>query len=104
MTGQTQTVDPRRLVTEVSFRTLLEAYTAPYSLVDMGDGSDSFQCPKCGACPGDRGGAAYTLDMWRWTCWSCRFRGTRMVLETIVLEDSERLAALYELASESTRS
>ena len=95
--------DPRRLATEVDLDDLVESWASgfrhPFALVVDAD-ETRFPCPQCGAMPCDFGGAAVVLDDWRWTCWRCRFEGTRMMLERLVLEDVARLARLYEIVAD----
>lgn len=95
--------DPRRLVTQVPQRLLVEAmYNGlhPFGILDRDELGVWFICPTCGHID-HNGGSAELLDPWRWRCHRCRRTRTRYLLERLVVEDAEFLERLYTLLAEA---
>ena len=95
-------LNPRRLVTTVSIETLIEASvksTHPFGVTCFEDGTVLFICPRCGYVDSN-GGSAAIVDGFRWHCHRCRYTGTRCLLERLILEDADRMDALYRLIAE----
>ena len=96
------TTSPLTLVRAATIDELVAAYAwgsnHPFALARVGT-TTLFICPKCGHAD-HNAGSATILDAWRWQCHRCRFKGTRYLIERIVLENADMLAALYEGTNE----
>ncbi len=98
-------LDPRRLVQRVPMLLLIEAcvgHRHPFAISTHLEPT-SFMCPRCEHVD-HNGGSAVIVDGYRWRCHRCRFDGTRLFLERIVLEDSTAMDRFYSiLAAEEIR-
>jgi hypothetical protein len=98
----TTALNPRSLVQTLSIETLIEALvgdTHPFAFVENGDGSTRFVCPHCGYVD-HNGGSAVIVDSWRFRCRRCRFTGTRILIERLILESATAMDSLYRLVAE----
>jgi len=95
--------NPRRVVEAASLELLVEAYSDALHLTMYATSYDEgarFICPSCGGKDRDNPLAQICADGWRWTCWTCRYRGTRAMFERLVLENADALERLLELRHE----
>jgi hypothetical protein len=98
----TTALNPRSLVQTLSIETLIEALvgdTHPFAFVENADGSTRFVCPHCGYVD-HNGGSAVIVDSWRFRCRRCRFTGTRILIERLILESATAMDSLYRLVAE----
>jgi transposase-like protein len=91
--------DPRKYVQIATIEQLVDVVVSsahPFGVYTFDDGT-WFVCPRCSKCNSTGGaGTARIVDAWRWRCTNCRFTGTRIVFENVILENADLLEQLYE--------